>query len=237
MPSKPFQFKHFSVAHDHCTHKVGTDGVLLGSWVRIGSADRFLLDVGTGSGLIALMLAQRSSTATHIDAIEIGGNEAQQARENVASSPWPNKVTVHQTAIQNFFPDRRYDLIISNPPFFMNSLLPPEQKRSQARHTHALSFDDLLKSVCRLLAASGTFAVILPYREAGQLLTAAVPLNLFPQRKTAFRSRKHKPIERLMIEFSHQITDPCQTELVLYEAGDRWSEDYKALTRDFYLNT
>jgi tRNA1Val (adenine37-N6)-methyltransferase len=236
MPAKPFQFKHFSVAHDRCTHKVGTDGVLLGSWVRIGDTDKFLLDVGTGSGVIALMLAQRSNDATHIDAIDIERQDAQQALQNVAGSPWPDKISVYQTAIQKFFPDQRYDLIISNPPFFVNSLLPPEQKRSQARHTHSLSFDDLLENVCRLLAASGRFAVILPYREGGQLLKAAAPLKLHPRRQTAFRSRRHKPFERLLIEFSRDITDPEESELRLYDEGEKWSEDYKALTRDFYLN-
>jgi tRNA1Val (adenine37-N6)-methyltransferase len=236
MPLKPFRFKHFNVAHDRCTHKVGTDGVLLGSWVGIDGEDRFLLDIGTGSGVIALMLAQRSNRHAHIDAVEIDEHDAQQARENVARSPWPEKISVHHATIQNFSAHQRYDLIVSNPPFFVNSLLPPGQKRSQARHTQHLSFDDLLKSVARLLADTGRFALILPYTEAKQFLDAAAAADLHPRRKTFFRSRRHKPIERVLMELSKGPGEVHESSLLLYEDGGAWSPTYRALTRDFYLD-
>ena len=236
MPLKPFQFKHFTVAHDRCTHKVGTDGVLLGSWVRIGEQDRFLLDIGTGSGVIALMLAQRSDPSTHIDAVEIDEHDARQAKENVAASPWPGKIRVHQTPIQKFDTGQRYDLIVSNPPFFVNSLLPPGQKRSQARHTQHLPFDDLLKSVAALLAVGGRFALILPYTEAEQLLKSAAATDLYPRRKTLFRSRRQKPVERVLMELSKGPGAVEQSQLLLYEDSGSWSGNYRALTRDFYLD-
>src|SRR5688572_21398080 len=116
MGVKPFQFKLFSVAHDRCTHKVGTDGVLLGSWVTIQQHDNLILDIGTGSGLIALMLAQRSKNDVHIAAIEMERTDAEQAKENIANSPWPGKITVITEAVQQFAVTRPYDLIVSNPP-------------------------------------------------------------------------------------------------------------------------
>jgi tRNA1Val (adenine37-N6)-methyltransferase len=235
MTSKPFQFKRFIVADDHCTHKVGTDGVLLGAWVRVLSTDRFLLDVGTGSGLIALMLAQRSDSGSHIDAVDVGEAEVQQAIDNVTRSPWPEKITLWNTSLQEFSSPGRYDLIVSNPPFFVNSLQPPEIRRSSARHAHSLPFDELLQNVVRLLAPGGRFGVILPYQEALDFTERALLHQLFPSRITSFRARKNKPVERILSEFCFEKKNVESSELVLYEEGSTWSESYKSLTRDFYL--
>jgi tRNA1Val (adenine37-N6)-methyltransferase len=138
-----FQFKQFSVAHDRSTHKIGTDGVLLGAWADVSNV-QYILDVGTGTGVIALMMAQRTAGSVLIDAVEIEKEDSEQALQNVLQSPWASRIGVHHTAIQNFSPSRQYDLVISNPPYFVNSWKPPEKKRSQARHTHELSFDELL---------------------------------------------------------------------------------------------
>ena len=235
MGSKPFQFKQFSVEDGGSTHKVGTDGVLLGSWVEVYGQDNSLLDIGTGCGLIAIMLAQRTHAGARIDAVEIQEDDAEQAIENVVSCPWPEKIRVWRTAIQDYAPARVYDLIVSNPPFFINSLSPPDQKRGQARHTHTLSFDDLLIAVNRLISPDGRFATILPYGEANDFINVASGYELFPARLTTFRSRSHKPVERLLMEFVHSTSTCEQTELVLYEHGEVWSEAYRSLTKDFYL--
>ena len=230
-----FHFKQFSVAHDKSTHKIGTDGVLLGAWVDVKNAGQ-ILDVGTGTGVIALMLAQRSSDHTAIDAVEIEKEDADQAMENVQHSPWPQKIKVHHTSLQEFSQgNKKYDLIVSNPPYFINSWLPPEKKRSQARHTHELSFDDLLQCSERLLNEHGRLAVILPYQEAIQFIALAKQHRLFPARQLSFRSRQHKPVERLVLEFTRHNVKPAEEELILHGETNEWSDDYCRLTRGFYL--
>lgn len=235
MPLKPFHFKQFIVAHDSSTHKVGTDAVLLGSWANIHESDKLFLDIGTGSGVIALMLAQRTKRGVHIDAIEIRRKDASQARRNVANSPWPEKITVHHTAAQTFVPGMHYDLIVSNPPYFEKSLLPPDHQRSAARHTHELSFTDLLECVSRLMSPQGKFSAILPYTEALRFKDMAEGIGLFVTRHTNFRSRGHKPIERVLLEFSRTQGTVQKTDLTLYADGGTWTEKYRRLTKDFYL--
>ena len=239
MGSKPFQFKHFSVSQNQSTHKVGTDGVLLGAWANISEDDQSLLDIGTGSGVIALMLAQRTSEKARIDAVEIEAQDAEQAKENVLRSPWPQKIRIHHTPLQQYFPESQYDLIVTNPPFFVNSWLPPERKRSQARHTEQLTFEDLLINVRRLLKKQGRVALILPFAESLTVTSLARGFHLFPIRKTTFRSRANKPIERVLLELSSEGRLESETELTLYDAAssETWSDDYIRLTRDFYLNT
>lgn len=235
MASKPFRFKQFGVADDRCTHKVGTDGVLLGSWVTVASDDLHILDIGTGSGLIALMLAQRSNREARIDAIEIEATDAAQAMENVQQSPWPEKITVWESALQTFAPLVRYDLIVSNPPFFVNSLLPPEKKRASARHAQTLPFKDLLSGVARLLNDRGRFGVVLPVTEGMGFSHHASDCGLHACRITTFRTRAHKPAERLLIEYGRKKHPISRSEIVLYGEGDNWSEGYRRLTGEFYL--
>lgn len=235
MGSKTFQFKKFSIAQDVCTHKGGTDGVLLGAWVNINETDTSVLDIGTGSGLIAIMLAQRTSPQTRIDAIDIEEKDIHQAKENVQRSAWPEKVNVLHTSLQNFFPKKKYDLIVSNPPYFVSSLLPPDEKRTLARHTQELSFEDLLKNAARLLSQRGRLAVILPYAEGLPFAERAQKHHLLPERQSTFRSRIHKPTERLLIELSAGGKQQMDEEIILYSNGNEWSEQYKRLTGDFYL--
>lgn len=229
-----FHFKKFSVAHDRSTHKVGTDGVLLGAWVNVGHAKR-ILDIGTGTGVIALMLAQRSIDTAHIDAIEIESGDASQAEENIRRSPWPEKIHVINTSVQAYIPSMKYDLIVSNPPYFINSWKPPDNKRSAARHTHELSYEELLHATSRLLNDQGVFGVILPYLEGTMFIEMAKSSKLFPRRQLIFRSRNNKPPERILVEFSRQQPDPESEELILHSEGNNWSDAYKNLTRDFYL--
>ncbi len=229
-----FHFKKFSVAHAGSTMKVGTDAVLLGAWANVNDAKR-VLDIGTGSGTIALMLAQRTSENTMIDAVEIEETDFRQAHENFIQSPWTQKIHVHHSSIQNFYPDKLYDIVVSNPPYFNKSQKPPDEKRSQTRHTVALSYEDLLAAATRLLTDAGSLNVILPYVEGLEFMELAKRYNLFCLRQFSFKTREHKPIERWLLEYSKMPRSVQTGEIVLYKEGDDWSDSYRSLTRDFYL--
>jgi tRNA1Val (adenine37-N6)-methyltransferase len=229
-----FHFKLFSVAHDKSTHKVGTDGVLLGAWVNLQHAQR-ILDIGSGTGVIALMFAQRTSGSAYIDAVEIEKADATQAAENIKRSPWPEKIKMYHSAIQDFSPSGKYDLIVSNPPYFINSWLPPGKKRSQARHAHQLTYDELLEFSARHLDAEGRLAVILPAQEGLLFIAQSARYGLFCIRQWAFRSRSHKAIERYLLEFSPKVGPKEEGKINLYSESDEWSEEYVKLTREFYL--
>jgi tRNA1Val (adenine37-N6)-methyltransferase len=231
-----FQFKQFAIEDDRCAMKVGTDGVLLGAWANVEKANH-VLDIGSGSGLIALMLAQRTDAHTTIDAVEMMQEDALQAIENVNASPWRNKITVQHISIQEYESKKKYDLIVSNPPFFNDSLAPPSAKRKTARHTNSLSNDELLASVTRLIATEGIFAVILPAKEGSAFITLAQFSGLYCSRQVAVYSRKGKPQERWLLEFT-QIPVVTETgELILYEKGIERSAGYRKLVLDFYLHS
>jgi len=230
----PFQFKQFSIADDRCAMKIGTDGVLLGAWVNIRGA-KTILDIGTGSGLIALMLAQRTDSTTKIDAVEIGEDDAVQAKENSSNSPWAEKIKIHLCAIQDFHADYQYDLIVSNPPYFINSLTPPSAKRKVARHTSSLSYEELLTSAARLLSSYGRLAVILPLKEGNAFLSLAQFHGLYCDRQLAFFSRDEKPQERWLFEFCRTPGTLKAERLTLF-THQEWSEPYKKLVSDFYLH-
>jgi tRNA1Val (adenine37-N6)-methyltransferase len=214
--------------------KVGTDAVLLGAWVSLVGVKN-ILEVGAGSGVISLMLAQRTSSDTKIEAIELEKEDAQQAKENVERSPWPEKVTTYHQAFQNFTSSKPFDLIISNPPYFNNSQLPPSTKRSQARHTGSLNYIELISLAIKLLNPSGKLAVVLPFEEGKQFQSLALENNLHPGRQLAFYSRKGKPQERWLFEFFFGPTELSTEKLTLHADGEEWTEDYKMLMRDFYL--
>lgn len=231
-----FHFKKFSVAHGSSTMKVGTDAVLLGAWACIGEA-RKMLDIGTGSGVIALMLAQRSSDQAQIDAVEIEGSDAVQAEENFQRSPWPHKIHTHHSSIQDFYPHKKYDVIVSNPPYFSNSQSPPLQKRYHARHTIKLNHNDLTTAVERLLEDDGRFNIVLPFEEGKQFLALAENRMLYCSRRFGFKTRSDKKIERWLLEFKKH-PGPVETgEILLYRQtdGEGWDDAYMNLTKDFYL--
>jgi tRNA1Val (adenine37-N6)-methyltransferase len=228
-----FYFKQFSVKHDRCAHKVGTDGVLLGAWVDVSHTNR-ILDIGTGSGVIALMLAQRSSTETHIDAIDISQEDCKQARENIAESPWPDKIRIENIAFQKF-ESEPYDLIVSNPPFFIDSAKPPAEERIRARHTQSLPQEELLLHARHLITPQGKLSLILPVTEAQSFIALAESQGWHCSRLCEFRSRASKPPERLLFELQLEKHHLKKESLVLHEQGEAWTTAYKNLTRDFYL--
>lgn len=233
-PKDFFYFKQFSVKHDRCVHKVGTDAVLLGAWVDVLGAHR-ILDIGTGSGVIALMLAQRSLLHTLIDAIDISSEDCEQAKENVAASPWPKKIRIKNLAFQKF-ESERYDLIVSNPPFFINSAKPPNKERTRARHTESLPPRELLAHAQRLLNPQGKLCLVLPITEAQHFIFLAEVQGWHCTRLCEFRARANKPPERLLFQLQRTKDKVQNDSLILYEQGDEWTTAYKNLTRDFYLN-
>lgn len=228
-----FRFKQFSIKHDRCAHKVGTDGVLLGAWVDLSGAKR-ILDIGTGSGVIALMLAQRSASGTHIDAVDIAVHDCEQAKENVAASLWPDKISVINIAVQQL-ESEKYDLIVSNPPFFIDSSRPPVEERFRARHTESLPPEELLMHAGRLLTPQGKLCLILPVTEGLNFIELAENKGWNCIRLCEFRARTGKPVERLLFELQVQKQEIQKESLILYEQDEEWTTDYKNLTRDFYL--
>lgn len=231
-----FRFKQFTVWHDQCAMKVGTDGALLGAWVRLKATDRFLLDVGTGSGLIALMMAQRSQAL--IDAIDIDQPACQQAAENARRSPFAGRIAVHHKALTDYEPqeDRRYDLIASNPPYFIQSLKCPNAARSHARHADSLTLPSLLADSSRLLASQGRIALVLPFDQREALLEEAKAQGLYAQRETHVSSRLNLPPKRLLIELGQQPAETLIDSLAI-EADEsrRYTSEFIALERPYYL--
>lgn len=214
--------------------KVGTDGVLLGAWADINNA-RSILDIGTGTGIIALMLAQRTSTDVLIDAVELNAEAAKDASENFLQSPWKERLQLYPLAVQKFMPKNKYDLIISNPPFFANSFKPPDKNRETARHAESLPYNDLLKVTSEWLLPNGRLVMILPPAE-GAIITALAKQYLFYcNRRCEFRTRLHKSVERVLLEFSFRNEPVIHSELCLYKSGEDWTEGYHALVKYFYL--
>ncbi len=231
-----FRFKQFTIHQDRTPMKVGTDGVVLGAWAAVDGSVRRVLDIGTGTGLIALMMAQRCPDAV-VDSVEIDEASAEQAAENFEASPWSDRVAVCQCDINDYCIDERYDLILSNPPYFVDSLQCPDRGRSAARHTASLPFSDLIESVVRLLESDGRFALILPCREA-ELFDAECEGRLFLTRRCDLHSRIGGDVKRLLSEY--QLT-PCIDDImresltIEREQHLDYCEEYRELTRDFYL--
>ncbi|MAT54168.1 MAG: hypothetical protein CMN32_06770 [Saprospirales bacterium] len=233
---KPFRFKQFSVAQDKCPMKVGTDGVLLAAWADVTGAGR-ILDIGTGSGVMALILAQRAEKA-EVHGVEIDPDAASQAAENMAASPWPERLRTFATSIQDFAKENRqqYDLIVSNPPFFSGGTFSDNNDRMAVRHTIKLPHGDLLSAVRKLLVPTGRFAVILPHIEGLRFRELANSYHLFCTRLTEVHTRPGKPVERLLLQFECNVNPLQKDSLCIHAgAGPDYSEDYIALTREFYL--
>ena len=236
MRGKGFTFKQFHIDHSKCAMKVGTDGTLIGAWASIPYEQCAILDIGTGTGLIAIMAAQRAPQA-QVVGIDIDSDCIEQARENVAASPWSERISIIHSALQEFTSTKAFDVIISNPPYFVDSLLSPDDKRSTARHTTTLSFNDLCDGVLRLLAQDGTFALILPPAEAERFLSVAHG-RLFLTRRCDVWSTPDSGIKRVMMELQKQPPKelPQIEKLIIEDSGPMgYSAEYRQLTRDFYL--
>lgn len=227
-----FTFKQFKVEHDSCAMKVSTDGILLGAWAYLKGANT-LLDIGTGTGLLALMCKQRQP-ALSITAVEIDEAAYKQAQQNIASSPWPN-ITVKHTTIQAFEQAAPFDVVISNPPYFNRSLKGLSDARNTARHTDGLSFDELIHAYMRLSHEHSCFNVILPTTEAGLFIELATQNGLYLNAHCQVKTTPSKAFSRSLMRFSLINTLPELTSLCIKDDNNRYSDDYIALCKAFYL--
>ncbi len=235
-----FRFKQFEVNDSECAMKVGTDGVLLGAWAEPNcDTPCTILDVGSGCGLISLMLAQRFDTAT-ITGIDIDHSAVEQSRVNYANSPFADRLQAQCIPLQQYRPEypTTFDLIVSNPPFFQESLHCPDAKRTMARHTSALSYEEILLHAARLLTQHGSLQLILPAAEENDIVRSAIQQNFYLQRICRVRGRANKPYKRILLDFSHTKTNtPIESELVLEALDGKRTRDYQELAKDFYLDS
>jgi tRNA1Val (adenine37-N6)-methyltransferase len=238
-----FKFKQFTIHQDRTAMKVGTDGVLLGAWAPIDPNASRILDIGTGTGLIALMIAQRLQNADNkleIVAIDIDQTSIEQATENVINSPFARYITTHHTSLQNHNPEAKYDAIVCNPPYFVASLKCPDVARTQARHTDSLSFDDLLDHSSRLLNLGGSLSVVLPINEGNLLIKLAPKYGFSLSQLVHVHPTPTSAPKRLLMHFVKQLTDDRventkDSHLTIEIARHQYTPEYIALTRDFYL--
>ena len=231
-----FQFKQFRIVHERSAMKVGVDAVLLGSWVDVSGAKR-ILDIGTGTGLIALMMAQRNAVA-NVDAMEIEPEAFQEAVSNIQQSPWNNRVSVECCSFQEWTEraKQKYDLIVSNPPFFGNGLKVPDEIRAKARHSDSLPLAELISGAVRLLNENGTIGLVLPIESLQELNHLAVLNNLWIARLCRVKPNPQKPVFRILVELTNS---ECAVEeeglMIEFEKHHDYTPEYKELTKDFYL--
>lgn len=234
--SGPFHFKHFSLLHHRATMKVGTDAVLLGSWAKIDNV-KDILDAGTGSGIIALMAAQRNRSAI-IHAIDIDLASVEEAAANFLRSPFADRIFSYHADLRTYEPEHglRYDLIFSNPPFFEHHLRTRDIRRNLARHTDTLTYEDLLEACNRLLAPNGTTAIVLPWQVSNQVLSMAPSFALWPARIQHIIPVEGREPNRMNFELrKNPDTKPVESRFTIRKADMRFTEEYEELLKDFYL--
>ncbi|MGL5681915.1 MAG: tRNA1(Val) (adenine(37)-N6)-methyltransferase [Marinifilaceae bacterium] len=232
--SKPFSFKQFTVTQDKCAMKVGTDGVLLGAWANVEKVHR-VLDVGTGSGLIALMLAQRNSDIK-IDAIDIDSSACLQAEENFINSPWSDRITLLQQSVFDLPDTKTYDAIVCNPPFFINSTLTPNASRTTARHCIGDFHKLLVSKASKILNNTGTLSLVMPCEEGQALIAYAGENGLHLTHLTQVKPTPTKAPKRLLITLSKQSASCITEELVVELSRHIYSDEFIKLTKEFYLH-
>ena len=231
-----FRFKQFSLNQDRCAMKVGTDGVLLGAWASLEKHPESILDIGAGTGVIALMMAQRSPSQT-IDAIELDDHAYEQCTENFESSPWGDRMFCYHAGLDEFVDEWEdtYDLIVSNPPFYSEDVSSGDKSRDQARQNQSLPFDELLEGVSRLLSPKGIFSTIIPFKEEEAFLHLAAQLNLFPRRITRVKGNPTSETKRSLLEFVFNATETKIKALTIEIRRHEYTQEYVDLTKDFYL--
>lgn len=233
--NKYFQFKQFRIVQERSAMKVGTDGILLGAWTNVEGCEQ-ILDIGTGTGLIALMLAQR--TKANITGIEIEQEAAKEALFNVESSLWSKRIKIENFSIEDYakMVDKKFDLIVSNPPFFEKSLHSPVASRNMARHTSSLSYSELIGTVSSLLEFKGRLSIILPYNSAKDFELLANQSELYLNKKCLVKPRETNEPNRVLMQFSYEKSK-CELEsLNIYNNSDvGYTAEFKQLTKEYYL--
>ena len=235
MSQKPFVFKEFSVNQDRCAMKIGTDAVLLGAWTSLQNNPSSILDIGAGTGVLALMLAQRSK-AELIDAIEIDDNAYEQCVENFENAPWSDRLFCYHASLDEFVDEIEapYDLIISNPPFYSEDYKTSSNQRDMARFSDALPFDQLLQNVSKLLSENGSFSVIIPFKEEQSFVVLASNFNLFPSRICHVKGHENSEIKRSLLDFSFRENNIITEQLIIETNRHQYTQEYINLTQDFY---
>jgi tRNA1Val (adenine37-N6)-methyltransferase len=236
LKSQIFKFKQFDVDQTGCAMKINTDGVLLGALANL-EAPETILDIGTGTGVIALMLAQRFSNAK-IDAVEIDESAANTARKNFANSPFANRLNIYPTSFEDFFdqhPDKKYDLIVSNPPFYINSLKSPQKGREIAKHANMGFFEKLIEDAAAHLGQKGTCCLIFPTDTAELLLKIGVEHRLFLAKSTIIRSYSDSEPHRMILSFSSKQIEVSETDFTIYKAVNVYSEEYTKLLQPYFI--
>lgn len=227
-----FQFKQFAIQQDRCAMKIGTDGLLLGSWAALEDAKR-ILDIGTGTGLLALMAAQRNAQAD-IHAVEIDEEAARQASENFASSPWKNRLQLVKNPIQRAIFSNPFDHITCNPPYFSHGIRSAHQARRTARHTDSLNLRELMMNMNRLLSPEGKASLVIPFDQQKSVLQEAAFFRMYPTRKLFVYPKKDVPVKRLLLEMGREREVCIEEEITILENGE-YSDAYQQLTSGFYL--
>ncbi len=233
-----FQFKQFSIEQDQCAMKVGTDGVLLGAWATLINNPYSILDIGTGTGLIALMLAQRSY-AEQIDALEIDEKAYEQCVENFENSNWSDRLFCYHASFQEFveemYEEEQYDLIVSNPPFYTAHYKSENEQRDLARFEDALPFEHLAQGASLLLSEEGVFCVIIPFQEEEKFISIAHHFELHPLKITRVKGTPTSDIKRSLITFSKKQTKTEADELIIETSRQIYTKEYSDLVKDFYI--
>ena len=227
-----FKFKEFSIVQSKSAMKVGTDGVLLGSWINCLNAKK-ILDIGAGTGLISLMLAQRNNEC-NITAVEIDKETSEEANININNSKWRDRISIINININNFITSDKFDFIVSNPPYFPANF--SKNKRAIARHTNLLSFQDLIRTTVKLLSSKGIFAVILPKIAEAIFCKTANANKLFLIRICQVKGQKKSDVKRVLLEFSFEKSSLDSDSLVIEESRHIYTNKYIDLCQDFYLN-
>ncbi len=234
--SKPFKFKQFTIHQDRCAMKIGTDGVLLGAWTSLEHQPNAILDIGAGTGLLSLMLAQRS-LAENIEAFEIDEDAYEQCVENFEASPWADRLFCFHAGLDEFMEEieEKYELIISNPPFYSEDVSSGNTSRDNARQNQSLPFDELLEGVSELLSLGGLFSTIIPFKEESDFIKLAASFRLFPKRILRVKGNPSAEIKRSLLEFSFKEGDILEEELTIEIKRHVYTKKYIELTKDFYL--
>ena len=231
-----FCFKKFKIDQERCAMKIGTDSVLLGAWTNVDFEPQSILDIGAGTGVLSLMLAQRCDAPT-IDALEIDENAYEQCVDNFEASPWDDRLYCYHAGLDEFVDevDEVYDLIISNPPFYSETVSSGDTSRDLARQNDTLPFTELVESVSKLLSDDGRFSVIIPFKETEEFINLANAEALYALRICHIRGHKDAPFKRSLIEFSRTKADTKVEVLIIEKERHMYTNEYIALTKDFYL--
>lgn len=236
MSNNWFQFKQFRIDQGQCAMKVTTDACIQGAWTPLPTQTKRILDIGTGTGLLTLMLAQRTETAL-IDAVEYDAIATEQAKENVSHSPWAERIAVCCNDIRDFESPEKYDLIICNPPFFDNALLGPQQEKNRARHTIALSKEELAAAIVKHLTPEGHVSILLPVPEFKYWLNVAEVYGLFPQELLLIRHRQGSEPKRIVAIMSRDNRGTVREhQLTIMQEDSTYTDQFNELLRPFYLN-